>query len=145
MATLRRIHNAVSAVFAVEGADPNEASQTLDEVMAILSGEAVEQLEVFGQWMTNYLAGTPAETAVTERLRSAREVKSMFETKLREYGERLKEEARKEGRKEGRREGRLEGRLEGRREAARALKEQGVNVEIIARATGLSAEEIEAL
>jgi predicted transposase/invertase (TIGR01784 family) len=53
----------------------------------------------------------------------------MFATKLQQYGERLKEEAR----------------YEEKRETARALKEQGVAVEVIARATGLSEEEIRAL
>ena len=147
--TLRRVHNAVSAVFYVENSDPQKLSQTLDELMAILSDEAPEQFAVFGRWINNYLAGTPAETEVTEPIRSAREVKSMFATKLQEYGERLKKEAREEGRQdgrlEGRQEGRREGRQEGRREAVRALKEQGVDIGVIARATGLSAEEIEAL
>lgn len=54
----------------------------------------------------------------------------MFATKLKEYGERLKEEAREEGRHEE------------KRETARALKEQGVDVAAIAKATGLSPEKI---
>ena len=90
-------------------------SETLDELMAILSDES----------------------AVTLPIRSAREVKSMFATKLKEYGERLKEEAREEGRRKGRQEE--------KRETASALKEQGVHVEVIAKATGLSTEEIATL
>ena len=61
----------------------------------------------------------------------------MFATKLKEYGERLKEEAREEGRRKGRQEE--------KRETARAFKEQGVDIEGIAKATGLSTEEIAAL
>jgi predicted transposase/invertase (TIGR01784 family) len=38
-----------------------------------------------------------------------------------------------------------EGRQEEKHKTARALKEQGVAVEVIARATGLSEEEIQAL
>ena len=53
--------------------------------------------------------------------------------------------ARGEGRLEGRAEGRLEGRAEGKSEAAQNLKRLGVSVDIIAKATGLSVEEIEAL
>ena len=105
--------------------------------MAILSDEAPELFEVFGRWLSNYLAGTAGEAAVVEPIRSVWEVKSMFATKLKEYGERLKEEARKEALQEGRREG--------RRETARALKEQGVDSAIIAKTTGLSLPEIEAL
>ena len=84
--------------------------------------------------MGNYLAGTAGEAAVVEPIRSVWEIKSMFATKLKEYGERLKEEAREEGR--------LEGRQEERRDTARAFKEQGVDVAVIAKATGLSPEEI---
>ena len=56
-----------------------------------------------------------------------------------------REEGRKEGRKEGRQEGREEGRLEANTEAARKFKLLGVDVEIIAQATGLSVEVIEEL
>ena len=118
-----------------------EIPETFDELMAILSDEAPEQFAVFGRWMSNYLAGTPAETEVTEPIRSAREVRSMFATKLKEYGEQLKEEAHKEGRLQGRQEGRQEG----RRETARAMKERGIDGTVIAEVTGLSAQEIDAL
>ena len=46
---------------------------------------------------------------------------------------------------EGRLEGRAEGRAEGKSEAAQNLKRLGVSVDIIAKATGLSVEEIAAL
>lgn len=139
--TLRRVRNAVSAVFYVENADPRKLSETLDDLIAILSDEAPEQFEVFGRWMSSYLAGTSAETAVTEPIRSAREVRSMFATRMKEYGERLKEE----GRLEGRREGQREGRREGRREVARAMKTRGIDATVIEEITGLSAEEIDVL
>ena len=54
-------------------------------------------------------------------------------------------EGRLEGRAEGREEGRAEGRAEGKLEDAQNLKRLGVSVDIIAKATGLSVEEIEAL
>jgi predicted transposase/invertase (TIGR01784 family) len=50
-----------------------------------------------------------------------------------------------EGRAEGRAEGMKEGRAEGMKETARNLKRIGVQTEIIMHATGLSAEEIDAL
>lgn len=56
-------------------------------------------------------------------------------------------EGREDGRKEGLEEGRTEGREEGKREErikmARNLKGLGVSPEVISRATGLSAKEIE--
>ena len=105
--------------------------ETLDELMAILSDEAPEQFEVFGRWISSYLAGTTGENTVTKAIRSAGEIKSMFATKLQEYGERLKEVARQEGRQEE------------RRDTARAMKERGIDVAVIAEVTGLSLEGIE--
>ena len=60
-----------------------------------------------------------------------------------------REEGRKEGREEGRKEGREEGRKEGLKEAfsqvVRNMLEMGMGVEAIARATGLSIQELENL
>ena len=60
-----------------------------------------------------------------------------------------REEGRKEGREEGRKEGRKEGREEGRTEeryaSARKMKADGMTAELIAKYTGLTAEEIAAL
>jgi predicted transposase/invertase (TIGR01784 family) len=52
---------------------------------------------------------------------------------------------RKDGREEGLAEGRAEGLAEGKQEAATKIKKLGVPVEIIADATGLTLEEIDAL
>ena len=52
-------------------------------------------------------------------------------------------QGRKEGREEGRKEGREEGRGEAFVETARALKDKGVDPEIISACTGLSAAEIQ--
>ncbi len=56
-----------------------------------------------------------------------------------------REEGRFEGKEEGLKEGLAKGREEGRLESARNLKKMGVDVQIIAQATGLSPEEIESL
>ena len=74
----------------------------------------------------------------------------VLDTAKMEGREEGREEGRKEGRKEGREEGREEGRKEGRkegreeaaRETAKNLKAMGLDVETIAKATGLSTEEI---
>lgn len=52
---------------------------------------------------------------------------------------------REEGRKEGREEGRAEGRAERNLEIAKAMKADGTDVDLIAKYTGLSAEEIDSL
>ena len=79
------------------------------------------------------LAGTPGEEAVTGPIRSAGELRTMFATKLQQYGERLKEEARQKGREQE------------KRETARAMKERSIDVAIISDVTGLSEQEIKAL
>lgn len=56
-----------------------------------------------------------------------------------------RKEGKEEGRNEGRKEGREEGREEGRKETARNMLALGMGIGIIAKATGLSKEEIEAL
>ena len=55
------------------------------------------------------------------------------------------DKGRAEGREEGRAEGREEGRVERALEIARSLKGMGISMADIAKATGLSAEEIEIL
>ena len=55
------------------------------------------------------------------------------------------EEGRIEGRIEGREEGRAEGRAEERLQNAKAMKQEGIAVGVIAKITGLSIEEIERL
>ena len=54
-----------------------------------------------------------------------------------------REEGRKEGRKEGIKEGEKKGRKEGQKEIARKMKADGLPNEVIAKYTGLSADEIE--
>ncbi len=54
-------------------------------------------------------------------------------------------QGRKEGEKRGKREGKREGKLEGKLEMATALKKDGVPIETIIKASGLSKEEIEKL
>jgi predicted transposase/invertase (TIGR01784 family) len=54
-------------------------------------------------------------------------------------------EGREEGREEGRKEGREEGRTEERYASARKMKADGMTAELIAKYTGLTAEEIAAL
>jgi predicted transposase/invertase (TIGR01784 family) len=61
------------------------------------------------------------------------------EMKLKKEKDKIREEARKEGREEGRKEGKEERSLE----IAKELKKSGVSLELIAKSTGLSKEEIE--
>ena len=64
---------------------------------------------------------------------------------IEEGREQGREEGRKEGREEGRKEGREEGRKEGKESIAMKMREMGLDVTTIAKATGLSPEEISKL
>ena len=54
-------------------------------------------------------------------------------------------EGRAEGRAEGRTEGRTEGEAKSKTEIAKKMKDEGLEVEFIARVTGLTKEDVEAL
>lgn len=70
-----------------------------------------------------------------------------YESDLKNYMDTMSciEFAENRGRTEGREEGRVEGRIEGKTEVAKALKNKGVDMELICQTTGLSIEQIEKL
>ena len=121
------------------------------------------------EWMAYLKDGAIREDTTVPGLQEARrklEYMSMTDEERREYRdymvsvhaakdaiETAKEEGRAEGREEGREEGRAEGREEGRTEGeqtkaidtARKMKADGMPTELIAKYSGLTAEEIERL
>lgn len=54
-----------------------------------------------------------------------------------------KKKAKKEGKKEGKREGKIEGKEEGKLETAKELIKRGVDINIIAEATGIPLDDLE--
>ena len=103
-----------------------------------------------------------AQDAVFKRLSEIAEVASLDKDERRKYDESLRAyrdtiavmegqfmegeiKGRAEGRAEGRVEGRAEGRAEERRDNARKMKADGMSAELIAKYTGLTAEEIATL
>ena len=58
-------------------------------------------MERFSLWLQNFLAATAGGDAGARPLRDLTEVRTMFATKLEQYGEKLKREARQEGRQQG--------------------------------------------
>ena len=83
-------------MFYVENTDPERLGETIDEVIAILKGEAPEAVERFSLWLQNFLAGTAGGEDVARPVRDLTEVRTMFATKLEQYGEKLKRQAREE-------------------------------------------------
>ena len=131
---LSRIHNAVSAVFYVENTEPERLGETIDEVIAILSEEAPEAVERFSLWLQNFLAATTGGGDAARPVRDLTEVRTMFATKLEQYGEKLKREARKEGLEKGREEEAVR--------VARRLLARGESVYDVAEITELSEERV---
>ncbi len=161
-ARLRRVRNAVSAVFYVENAAPEDVAETIDVLIDILKEEVPDLRERFTDWFTNYLAGQGLDAAVDQPIRDLQEVKAMFATKFQEYSRRLKKEGLEEGLSEGRSagleeglekgreegltegldQGRTEGRTAERLALARRLLDRGETVEEVADLTGLSADQV---
>ena len=133
-ARLSRIHNAVSAVFYVENAEPQRLGETIDEVIAILSEEAPEAVERFSLWLQDFLATTAGGDDAARPVRDLREVRTMFATKLEQYGEKLKRQAREEALKEGREQNAVR--------VARRLLARGESVSAVAEITELSEERV---
>ena len=120
---LERIKNAVSAVFFVENSDPVTLAEEWERLEAILREEEDHAYEVFqrlGRWLKNYLeTGGRGDPEAVDRVKSTREVKAMFGTKLKQYGERSRSEVDKKAEREGRQEGRQEGRGKADKKARR--------------------------
>lgn len=138
---LERIKNAVSAVFYLENSDPEHLAEEWDTLEAILKEEEDHAYEVFqrlGRWLKNNLeTGGRGDPETVDRAESTKEVKAMFGTRLKQYGERVAQEAAERARREGREEG-----LE---LVALRMLDQGHPVAEIAEITGLSKEQIEGL
>jgi predicted transposase/invertase (TIGR01784 family) len=91
----------------------------------------------------------PLRKAMTtlEFLSQDREARMLYEMRQKALRDHISaiEGAREQGRLEGRERGRLEGRVEGRVEVARNMLAMGLDVELIAQATGLAREKLEEL
>ena len=118
--------------------EPERLAETIDEVIAILSEKAVER---FSLWLQNFLAATTGGEDAARPVRDLTEVRTMFATKLEQYGEKLKREARKEGLERGLEKGREENALP----VARRLLARGESVSEVAEITELSETRVRAL
>jgi len=154
-AYLASLHNLVAALFLVETSDVAELKARLDQIVSILEHEQPEAVNEFIRWLHAHF-GDPVPQWVDDT-RTLQEVPTMLATALKKKEQEWYKEGQKEGRMEGQREGRLEGQREGitlgeqkgriekAKETARKLKEEGVPLAVIVKATGLSREEVEAL
>ena len=134
----------------------DEANDLLEQWVFFLNEVDQMQYEPLPVWADDRLREAYKEL---ERLSQKPELRALYEAQLDEirlyrtllsdsYEEGHEEgyaDGRKEGRKEGREEGREEGKEEGRLEVVRQLLEQGLALEMVAKVSGYTLEQLEAL
>ncbi|NET57780.1 MAG: Rpn family recombination-promoting nuclease/putative transposase [Symploca sp. SIO2E6] len=131
------------------------AKNTLDEWIYFLKKSHIKEeftAQGLAEAKENLLVDSLSEQEKANYMRymeNRRYEKSIIEGSRSEGRLEGREEGREEGLKEGREEGIKEGREEGKQEEkvniARTLKHQGIDIEAIAQATGLTREQIEKL
>ena len=126
---LKRIKNAVSAVFLVENTDPQKLPETMDALVDILKEEMPQLRRHFSRWFQRYMASYDVPFGVDDIEKRIAETESMFGTKLERYKEELKQE----------------GRQQSLLSLARRLLERGDSVEAVAEVTELPLEHIQTL
>ncbi len=125
---LKDIHNVISAMFYVENSNPEELSKEVDILLDIIKEENTEVLNAFASWVNSYLSylGNNDKEEIHDKIEDLQGVKTMFETRLKEYGIKLETKVRKETKKED----------------AKNMLDDNLPVEKISKYTGLSVEEI---
>jgi len=129
--TLERLNNLVAALFMVETMEPEELAEKVADIVGMLETEHEEEVALFRHWLANFFGSEtqPLPLAAGNLM----EVKSMLATKLK-----LREI-------EWTEKGIEKGREETVKLMARRLQSLGVPIDLIMQATGLSADEIDAL
>lgn len=124
---LKDIHNVISAMFYIENSDPDDLLKEIDILLDIIREENKDVLDAFGSWFNSYLSylGNNDREEIQDKIEDIQGVKTMFETRLKEYGGRLKKE--------------------GKKEDAINMLADNLSVEKIAKYTGLSISEIKSL
>jgi predicted transposase/invertase (TIGR01784 family) len=94
---LLKMGNLVSSVFFVENADPEELGKNMRELVEILTANEPEFVKILKNWLNNYLKTGGIDVKLEEGVwdDGAKE-KTMYETKIEEYKQRVKEEGKEE-------------------------------------------------
>jgi predicted transposase YdaD len=125
----------VSALFLVETSDPETLHEKTELILEILKKERPEETRLFTEWLHQHFGET--QNTFVDKIDTLQEVRTMLAAALKRKEEEWKRVYLMEGKLEGRRENALSN--------AKALKKLKVDIAIIAKATGLTREEIEEL
>ncbi len=102
-------------------------------------------MRAFSVWLNRALLPAHHLEIPPDKLEDFREVQNMLQERVKQWVKQWKAEGLAEGRQQGRQQGRQEGRQESRREIALAMIEQGLNLALIAKVTGMTPEEVDQL
>ena len=85
-------------MFYVENSDPDELLKKVDILLDLIKEENTEVLNAFASWVNSYLSylGNDDKEEIQDKIEDLQGVKTMFETRLKEYGGKLKKERNKE-------------------------------------------------
>src|SRR6056297_831667 len=108
---LLQIQNVVSALFYVENSVPEELAKEIDNLYDMVKNEKPDEIAVLTNWLRVIFRDDTR--GIYHEVKQAEEIRTMFATKLEQYGEKLRKEALREGKLQGKQEGKLEGKLEG--------------------------------
>ena len=150
---LLELSNLIGSVFLLDQkTDIHELQRRIKELLGVSRKLTQEQFQMLKTWMVNILVrGLPEgiKEDVTRLIESSEEAESMVYNMEKTLKEAIMEseikgrqEGKQEGILEGRQKGRQEGRQEGILETAKNFIKQGVSLDIIAKATGLSKGEL---
>ncbi len=123
-AKLEKLKGLVSAVFYLEQQDnPKRLAQAIEDVVSFLEAEQPEELRMFANWINEIFKGHLSPKDI-EKITNLAEVKPMLA--------KVADQIRDEGKEEGIQEGKIED--------ARKMLDEGLDIPMIARITGLSEE-----
>ncbi len=138
---LDKLSNLVAAVVYLE--KQNEVKNldiAIEKVLEYIKNESIFDLKIFTNWFTNMFRAE-IDPVLVERIKDVTETKSMLTL----LAEQLRNEGELIGIEIGIEKGIEKGKIQGKIEAAKGMKEEGLNIDVISRITGLSKEEIEKL
>ena len=154
--TLLQLGNIVSSVFLLENRDRERFMEAIERIGTILEGRDLGSVWTFFVWFEKYLRKNAKIEEIEEgvkKIKSRREVKSMFaktvEKLEKEWMQKGMKEGMQLGRKEGMQLGKKEGMQLGKKEGmitvARSMLKKGIDEKTVSEVTGLGIDELQSL
>ena len=137
---LLKIENAVSAIFYVEKSNPEELRDEFQNVIKLLEKEQPDLILLFKRWLNNLFQTTKQNweaEGFNEQIENLMEAKIMFETALKERDKKMIEQGIEQGVEQGIEQEKLL--------LAKRMKEEGLDIGLISKITGLKVKEVSEL